>query len=422
MTGFQCRQLLVRYSQNSSQILGTSTVFTQEPIRTHLIAIGVAAMLMLAGCSTYTTPNVPQEQKPPSPQQPTPSPTATPTVTDHAATDTVDVYQPATGQNLTQYSHELGAATAGLNASERQQVQELVAGFYAGLPENESERRGVILNSSERLCQFDQKYEGEVTAEMLEDGGTTTENAVRRAHYAAEITNEFNGEVPVAPLDDLRKRSGDVTKYAPLLASYNQMSDKACVAAGERTDTAIHEYQIAVVMFGVDAMLISTGAFYRPAFAGTRFTANKASQLGLYRLRYVCGNRCWALAMSEVHVALRGSMLTVMSTVARQGAEMGANLTRSDLEAVAEAQGADPDKVVAEANISVGNGTVDEMSDDVVACGEAALEGSETAEETESGDGGVLGGDGVDIGEAVDTGQELVNESQQAVGDCSESG
>lgn len=119
------------------------------------------------------------------------------------------------------------------------------------------------------------------------------------------------------------------------------------------------------MMFGVDALLISTGAFYQPAFVGTRLATNKASQVGLYRLRYVCGDRCWALAMSEVHVTLRGSMLTGTSNLMRQAGEIGANLSREDLEAVANEHGTDVDRMLEDVDSSTAADVLDSVPEDV---------------------------------------------------------
>lgn len=371
-------------------------------------------MLILAGCSDQAAPALTDTQTPSD--QVTPQSTSMPTATPESSATFNDTDDgPAPDQNLSQYSNELGTASAGLNKTEQQRVQNLVVGFYDSV-ENESERREALLNTSERMCGFDRQYDGEARAATLEDGGKTADNVIRRAHYAADIANEFNDDVPVQPLVNFRSKTGDLTKYAPLFGSYNLMADKACVAAEQRSDAAIREYQIAVVMFGVDAMLVSTGAFYRPAFAGTRFTANKASQLGLYRLRYLCGNRCWALGMSEVHVALRGSMLTATSTVVRQSAEMGVNLSQEDLEAIADAHDTDAATLLDDTNITVSNGTVEAVSDNVVECGQEVLQGNETTDKSDND--GLFGGDSVDAGDVVNKSQDVVNESQQAIEDC----
>lgn len=371
-------------------------------------------MLLLAGCSNHTTPVLTEKQTPSNPA--TPEPTATPTQKTAAESSSVIEsadYGPDSGQNLTQYSNELGVASAGLNETEQQRVQRLVAGFYDDMG-NESERREKMLNSAAELCQRDREFDGEARAAALEDRVGSTDDTIRRAEYAAEIANEFNPDVPVKPLDDIHSKARDYTKYAPLFGSYNQMREKACIAKEQRTDAAIQEYQIAVVMFGVDAMLVSTGAFYQPAFSGTRFTANKASQLGLYRLRYICGDRCWALGMSEVHVALRGSMLITYSAIVRQSTEMGANLSRDDLEAVADEHNTDVDTLMEDTNITVTNGTLVSVSDSIADCAKA-LQEEETLQETD----GLLGGDGVDADDVVSAGEDIADEPKHVVKDCS---
>ncbi|ELZ20820.1 hypothetical protein C475_19513 [Halosimplex carlsbadense 2-9-1] len=250
---------------------------------------------------------------------------------------------------------------------------------------------------------------------MLKEGGKTTNHAVRRAHFAAQIVQEIDGNAPVKIFGDVRAITGDVAKYAPLIGSYNRMADTACAAAEQRTDAALVEYKTATLMFGVDAMLVTTGAFYKPAFAGTRFLTNKASQVGLYRLRYVCGNRCWALGMSEVHVGLRAGMLTTTSNVLRKSTEMGINLTRSDVEAVATARNLSADRVLSNSNLTMQNGTVQSVSEDILQCGTNAVNATQRTDTptSDSGDdGGLLGGDGIDVGDVVNGTKDAVNQTQ----------
>jgi hypothetical protein len=226
----------------------------------------------------------------------------------------------------------------------------------------------------------------------------------------------------VKPLGDVRSGVSDVTKYAPLLASYNQMAAKSCLASEERTDEALEEYQVALLMFGVDAMLVSTGAFYRPAFAGTRFVTNSASKVGLYRLRYLCGNRCWALGMSEIHVTLRGSMLTVTSNLARESLEMGVQLSRSDLEAVAEAHDVEVDRVVESGNISIDRSILENTSSEVENCSDQFVSKGEEAIEDADGGSGILDGIGGiedhDTGEILEDSSEVIEDSKSAIENC----
>lgn len=388
-------------------------MFNQKITRTQVTVIAVAAMLVLAGCSTGSNPGIGASVES---QEPT-----TVTVVSEESSETIDPeYGPEDGQNLTEYSNDLGSDAAGLSRSERKQVEDLVVGFYDDLPENKSERRDLFLDTADEHCAFEEEYSSRVNTSALEENGSDLGDTVRRAHYGAQIVNEFDSQVPVEPFGDVRSDIGDVTKYAPLLGSYNQMSDKACAASEDRTDAAIQEYQFATLMFGVDAMLISTGAFYQPAFAGTRFTVNKASQLGLYRLRYVCGDRCWALAMSEVHVTLRGSMVSGTSNVLRQAGEMGTELSREDLEAVADEYNTDVDKMLENVDSSTTSDALESVADDTSKCRDAVLESGDGGS---SGDGdGLFGGGGIDKDDIVEKGEEALNKSGQAVEDCRDAG
>lgn len=387
-------------------------MFIQKPTRTHLIVIAVAAMLVLAGCAEHGSPGADTGEvtvvESGTPESLEPSETPTPEEDSNSSPLDRDDYGLQPGQNLAEYANDLDLGSAGLNDSGRQRVEDMIIGFYDGV-ENESERRTFFLEKAEKHCEFDQKYEEELDKTMLEEGSGELNDAVRRAEYAGQIVGEFNGEPPVNPLGDIGDGVSEVTKHAPLVGSYNQMSEKACDAAEDRTDEAIREYQIASMMFGVDAMLVSTGAFYQPAFASTRFVTNRASQLGLYRLRYVCGNRCWALAMSEVHVALRGSMLTVTSNMLRTAADMGVQLTQEDLDAVADAHGMSGEELLASEYLSNESEVQEALSEGVLECGEAV---------TESGDDDGLFGDGISTDEVLDKGKDVVDGVGELVEEC----
>lgn len=79
-------------------------------------------MLVLAGCSTGSNPGTGASVEP---QEPT-----TGTVASEESSEMIDPeYGPEDGQNLTEYSNDLGSDAAGLTRSERKQVEDLVVGF-----------------------------------------------------------------------------------------------------------------------------------------------------------------------------------------------------------------------------------------------------------------------------------------------------
>jgi len=327
-------------------------------------------------------------------------------------------YGPGSGENLSEYTKSVGSNGADLTGEQQQQVRDLVVGFYDDMDQNRSERREMLIKQATKICEKDRAFDSRLNTSMLQNTSSETEKTVRRAHFAAQITNEMNSDVPVKPFGEVRDRYSEVAKYAPLLGSYNQLASRSCDVSRNSSDENIQEFQIAVVMFGVDAMLVSTGAFYQPAFAGTRFITNGGSQRGLYRLRYVCGDRCWALAMSEVHFALRGSMQTLVSNLARTSADMDANLTRADLKVIASNYEVSLADLTKKIDVQKVGETAESVKEDSVDCGqEAAEQAQESYEESTSNDSdGLL--DGIDKEEITEKGEQLADDAESVVEDC----
>lgn len=223
-------------------------VFAKKLTRTHLTVIAVAVMLVLAGCAEHSSPStdsneatVVESGTPDAVETSTPPPVETSTPEENSESSLLDRadYGPDPGQNLTEYANDREPGSAGLNDTERQAVEDMVVGFYEEVRENESERRTFFLEKAEKHCEFDRGFDSRMDRTMLEGGSEETGDAVRRAGFAAEIVGDFNGEAPVDPLGGVGSGVSEVTKYAPLVGSYNQMSEKACGAAEDRTDQAI---------------------------------------------------------------------------------------------------------------------------------------------------------------------------------------
>jgi hypothetical protein len=211
--------------------------------------------------------------------------------------------------------------------------------MYEQVPSNRSERRETSVEAATDICRFHRNHTDTNASEAIPAAGKQAKNVARRAHFAGQIANERMGaDVPLTPLRTFRSGTGDATKYLPLIGSYATVAETACQASQNQTADSIRAFHVSMVMFAVDATLISSGGFYRPAFAGTRAITNSANTVGLYRLRYLCGDRCWALAMSEIHWGLRGTMRGATTTIVRTSVETGFNLTVDDLRSVASSQ------------------------------------------------------------------------------------
>ncbi len=243
-------------------------------------------------------------------------------------------------QSLPAFAEQKGVNSAGLTEGERRQAQKLVANFTEEVPENKTERRVYLLETAGSICKNSSQYERSLQPNRIERGRKDSKMAARRLSYASQVINErFTNDVPVSRFRRLRNGVDDATKYVPIVGSYNRLTNASCAASEKRTDQSLRRFQVAAIMFGVDTLLVASGGFYKPAFTGTRYVMNTASKFGLYRLRYVCGNRCWALAWSEVHWALRGEMLVRLHELAQYAATSDLNITREDYRRVAEMQG-----------------------------------------------------------------------------------
>jgi hypothetical protein len=320
-------------------------VFNTETKRTQILALAVVGMLLLAGCSSQSQLSEPQTA------------IVYENITDEAPTTAttqapVTSSEPAANTSLNQRANETRPAGANLSQQARVRAEDLATSFFEDLPENKTERRQTGFEAANATCAIYRDAESITdTREISETGGLTKE-AGRRISFASQIANEqFSEEIPTHTPKSLRQTTKDATNYVPLVSSYQAMSESACRATEERTDEALKDYYTATLVFGVDTMLVSTGAFYEPAFAGTRLVTNHASQIGLYRLRYLIGNRGWALAMSEVHWALRGSMLNTVSGLTEEAASMGWDLNEdgADVQLVAQVQGVNPATLTAAA-------------------------------------------------------------------------
>lgn len=299
-----------------------------EQSRKRILCILIAVLVSLAGCGSSTTgantPELTERQ----------TPTVTPTLsqTPKPATESTK------NATLDELIKQQGADEVGLNDSNKERVHSVLANFSENLPENKSERKTVLLQTADKVCQKRrQNFSETIDLKRVETEGKEAKQFARRLSYSSQIINErFTDNVPASKFSDVRSGVDKTTKYAPVLGSVERFMNASCIASEKRTDESLRRFQIAAMMVGVDLVLAYSGVGYNPAFKGTRYVMNTGSKVGLYRLRYVCGNRCWALAWSETHWILRGEMVKAIHDTFLLTVNTGLSLSAKDMSYLAQ--------------------------------------------------------------------------------------
>jgi len=254
------------------------------------------------------------------------------------------------GLNRTELA-SLEAGGAGLSSGERARARSLVVGFYDDLPRDASERRATGLAAAERICRVDRRFDRAVTAADLA-GGETAANASRRMARAVETLERFDDRLDPAPVRALGAGVDDTDRYVPLVGSYRRLAAASCRAIDRRTNASLERFHVAALAFGVEVTLLGAGADPGTAAAASGAAARVddgggdgagSVPVGLYRLRYLLGDHGYALALSEVHWALRGEMVGVVAYAAVTAASMGVveSLDGVNFTAVVREQGFD---------------------------------------------------------------------------------
>jgi hypothetical protein len=194
-------------------------------------------------------------------------------------------------------------------------IQEYVAGFYQSV--NNS---SYVAKSASGICNITNETGDAIngTANLTEVSGDI-EHVVRRSQYFSEVSNELLAtSISTSDLQKVRQEAGEVSKYTPILGSYQRVSNTSCALSTlEKGEDGYNEtkrdYYISLATMGTDMVLLQQQIFYKTAF---RLTGMSNAKFGLARIRSYCGDRCYAFALSEVHYAVRGSMHRAKNFVA----------------------------------------------------------------------------------------------------------
>lgn len=147
----------------------------------------------------------------------------------------------------------------------------------------------------------------------MEEPGNVSRQLLR-LEYIIEVFNEnFDSNLEKKWLNEPQKKVNKVARYAPLFGSYNHLRDCAC-AVDVHDQESVEEFYIATALFAVELMFFYTGVPYKASFKITRGFTHAT---GLSRIANHCGWRCYALTMSEVHWAIRGTFYN-LDTIAKR--------------------------------------------------------------------------------------------------------
>lgn len=198
------------------------------------------------------------------------------------------------------------AASGVVTAQEEDTVDAVSDGYFDALPDTKSARNDTIVECANELCAARKVISKEVLTAIVASG-SSSDKVVRRLQFGVRILNEYDitDKVDESMIETGRRDLSDYTRYLPLVGSFNNLSKAACaVKTPNPNPEAVKDFLFAAAAFGLEVTLWTVGAPYTMAWRGTRFVANRTF---LRFARHGCRG-CIALAMSELHWAIRGSV------------------------------------------------------------------------------------------------------------------
>lgn len=306
-----------------------------------LIVVAMVVMLILSGCSisSVSTPN---------PSTETSSNLSTPT-------DTPTRSEGSTPENSSQEDVEqsirdahVAADSKSITPETRRVMVDLSRDFYRELPTTATERRTETVRAAHALCAESRPIEQSV----FEASDEFDRQSYRLYHATNTVNENFNKEVSTRKLRSAMSSAGSISKYTPLVGSYNRMYEAAC-AVDPEDDASIERFYIASASFGVEAVLVQQQIFFKSSFAATRYTTNK---LSLMKIRTVTGDKGYGMLLSEIHWAYRGSQASAAGYIFEKSTEFSIDVTESDQDALQNAAHEQYEKYRADANYSIDDG------------------------------------------------------------------
>ncbi|WP_353634735.1 hypothetical protein ABSL23_03585 [Halobacterium sp. NMX12-1] len=180
--------------------------------------------------------------------------------------------------------------------------------MFEELPDERAELESALMELADTVHTEFTSIEWEAVEDLhetLSEGNT----AVRRLESLIEIlhNNDFASYLDEAWVAKFRSNISTITRYLPILGSYNtfyhaaKKLDEAKTQNEDVPPQRYDEFGFATIAFCIEVGLFYIGAPYRMAWRGTRFISNRT----LLRAGRYVDNRLIALIMSEIHYKIR---------------------------------------------------------------------------------------------------------------------
>ena len=284
-----------------------------------IITVAVVLMLLLAGCSSSTAPPASSEDSSievsNSPSEDKSVETSNTSQSLDDASETTETTTKVDQKEAIQ-TGELTEDSQPITDETRQTMETLSRDFYQELPSNETQRRAETVRAAQTLCS-------DSDTSVFDTVDKFDRQSPRLTHATNTINEHFNKEISTNRLQSMMSGVDKISKFTPLVGSYNRMYDASC-EVDQNDDESIEQFYMASAAFGVEAALVQQQVFFKSSFVATRYTTNR---LSLMKLRTVTGNKGYGLLLSEVHWAYRGGQAKATSYIFEKSAELDLNVS-----------------------------------------------------------------------------------------------
>jgi len=113
---------------------------------------------------------------------------------------------------------------------EKSTVNDVADSYFDALPETKTERNDTVIQCANELCSARKAISGE-TLNAVVDSGESVSDVVRRLQFGVRLLNEYNitDKIDESMIESGRRDLSKYTRYLPLIGSFNNLCNAACV-------------------------------------------------------------------------------------------------------------------------------------------------------------------------------------------------